>query len=811
MNHKVRSFSLIKNLILFCLIIFSLSGCGKKGVPGKVDLTEYFKNYPPLKEQNQIVFNEEELYLSLIDGWTKPKKKPPTPFLLSIGDKSSLRVFWGKSGKEEMKILCRPYYIEELTQQIKIFLNGKFISILTLDRENKLYSVKLPPGIVKPGLNYFTFQYCPIKYPQAKEKTRKRSKYGIAFEKIIFLPAHKGQEPKIEVYPEKQLVRFTGSISNYYFLRTYYQSKLSFYYRKREETSSQSLSQIRVIIENSYGQNIAYEFLINSKKWKKEEIDLSPFKNQLIKISFFHLTKGENSSEIKKPFLENELGKPKKSKILLIGLDGATWEVINPLIEQGKLPNLKKLIQTGVTGQLRTVRPWYSPLIWTSIVTGKKKEKHRITGFIDQQRKKGKIIPNSRLNRKCKTIWNILSNKGFTVGVIGLWVTWPAESINGYILSDRMFFENLPAITYPLELEYELFQKVKPLALKNRSSFFLSMKEKLKEDDFSLQSPLRKNIKYENLYLDQDQLKSFAGLYFNKKFNPDFFLLYIRGPDVTSHFFWKYFDPIGFPIPEEEIKKFGNLIPQNYIYQDFIIGKYLSQAGPNTLVIVVSDHGMKRGNYLPRVIFSQVEKLWKDTGLDNSVLNTQSRVNFLQLTIKESANRNKIISLLSQIKIGNKKSQLFKISLKKNNNIYLGINNPMEVEFNSSIFLNEKTIGQLSDYAQIKERSADHSLYGVLIMKGKEIKKGYQLKECSVLDIVPTLLYLLSLPVGKDMDGQVLVEGITSKFLAKNPINFIESYELEKDLIPLKENQIKRDESTDKKLIEQLRALGYIQ
>jgi hypothetical protein len=96
--------------------------------------------------------------------------------------------------------------------------------------------------------------------------------------------------------------------------------------------------------------------------------------------------------------------------------------------------------------------------------------------------------------------------------------------------------------------------------------------------------------------------------------------------------------------------------------------------------------------------------------------------------------------------------------------------------------------------------------HGIILIKGPHIKKGHQIKKAHIYDILPTLLYLFDLPVAKDMDGQVLVEAFEEKFLKRQPIRYIDSYEGE---VKIKKKQ-KRDEALDKETLEELRALGYI-
>jgi len=126
----------------------------------------------------------------------------------------------------------------------------------------------------------------------------------------------------------------------------------------------------------------------------------------------------------------------KKRKFILLGWDAADWKVINPLLDNGLMPNLEKMINEGVMGNLSTLDPAYSPMLWTSIATGKRPYKHGVLGFHEPWDKGHGIRPVMSTTRKCKAIWNILTQKKFKTHVVGWWPSHPAEPINGVAISD---------------------------------------------------------------------------------------------------------------------------------------------------------------------------------------------------------------------------------------------------------------------------------------------------------------------------------------------------------------------------------------
>jgi hypothetical protein len=128
-------------------------------------------------------------------------------------------------------------------------------------------------------------------------------------------------------------------------------------------------------------------------------------------------------------------GSPSGQRVLLIGIDGATWEDLEPLLAAGQLPNLDRLRRDGAWGILKSFHPTASAIIWTSIATGKTPEKHGIRAFVAPL-PTGELVPVSSNMRRVEAIWNILSTAGIRVGVVGWWVSWPAEEVLGFFCSD---------------------------------------------------------------------------------------------------------------------------------------------------------------------------------------------------------------------------------------------------------------------------------------------------------------------------------------------------------------------------------------
>src|SRR5258705_5349416 len=120
------------------------------------------------------------------------------------------------------------------------------------------------------------------------------------------------------------------------------------------------------------------------------------------------------------------------ARVLVIGVDGLEWSVLRPLLQEGRCPNLRALMERGSFGKLETMHPPLSPIVWTTIGTGRRPEEHGILGFTDDELR-GKAYTSSQ--RRVPAVWNIADRYGLTSDVFGWWITWPAEAIRGVMVS----------------------------------------------------------------------------------------------------------------------------------------------------------------------------------------------------------------------------------------------------------------------------------------------------------------------------------------------------------------------------------------
>src|SRR6187549_342149 len=131
--------------------------------------------------------------------------------------------------------------------------------------------------------------------------------------------------------------------------------------------------------------------------------------------------------------------RPESARVVVVGLDGADWQLLDRYRAAGAMPELDRLVREGRSGVLRSLVPPLSPLVWTTIATGVSPLQHRILDFTRFDPVSGAREPITSDERRAKAIWEMAGESGREVAVFGLWATHPAEPVRGLMISDRLF------------------------------------------------------------------------------------------------------------------------------------------------------------------------------------------------------------------------------------------------------------------------------------------------------------------------------------------------------------------------------------
>ncbi len=296
--------------------------------------------------------------------------------------------------------------------------------------------------------------------------------------------------------------------------------------------------------------------------------------------------------------------------VVVVGIDGMDWSVLEPLLEQGRAPNFAALIERGVGGSLRTMRPTFSPVVWTTIATGALPQEHGILNFgvwNPQTRTMG--LPYTSNSRAVPALWNMAGESGRSVNAVAWWVSWPAEEVpnarifasyaaqaQGAVLwKPGVWEEGLAHLSWPEELQ----QRFRPTLADGGPAGPLS--RRAVEDFGSVPKEWRFPFEREGLFRvayrgDATHVRIAGELMADEL--ADLNLVYFGLPDVAGHFFWRYHEPEAFSydVPAAQVAALKDHVARSYEVADRWLGELLAQVAEDAIVLVISDHGMHAFN-----------------------------------------------------------------------------------------------------------------------------------------------------------------------------------------------------------------------
>ncbi len=291
---------------------------------------------------------------------------------------------------------------------------------------------------------------------------------------------------------------------------------------------------------------------------------------------------------------------PARPATLVVAVDGLDWNLLLPAMRAGRTPHLLDLARRGSAARLTTFEPTDSPIIWTSVATGKVKEKHGITAFAE--RSGGRLVPVTSNQRLARAFWGILGESGVPVGIVGWWVTWPAEPVEGWMvapvssLAGRTWkgsvYGDIPDQTWPPGLLEELRPLLNQVEAGAPALLARLLPAPAEAPDWV--GELRRDVGWS---VTSDALFAAAGEHVARRHRPRVLAVYQGALDVAGHRFWGYtVRPEGAPtphgLPEATAATLAGYLPALLEQTDATIGRLRAAMPPDTDVIVLSDHGM---------------------------------------------------------------------------------------------------------------------------------------------------------------------------------------------------------------------------
>ncbi|CAN5386793.1 hypothetical protein BH09PLA1_BH09PLA1_23570 [soil metagenome] len=290
-------------------------------------------------------------------------------------------------------------------------------------------------------------------------------------------------------------------------------------------------------------------------------------------------------------------------KLLVIGWDAADWKMISPLVDAGQMPTLAKFLSEGAMGDLFTLRPALSPMLWTSIATGKRADKHGILGFLEPLPDGGGIRIASSTSRKTKAFWNILSQSGLRGQVVSWYASHPAEPINGVCVSNHFGEVSAPlgepwplpkGSVHPPEMAEPIATlRVHPAEL--NASHLLPLIPRAAE--INLSEDRRPETAIRLLAQCASVHAVATGLLEAEPW--DFAAVYYDAIDLFGHHFMHYHPPKMAHVSERDHELYKDVMTGIYRFHDMMLERLLQLAGPEATVIICSDHGFYSDHLRP--------------------------------------------------------------------------------------------------------------------------------------------------------------------------------------------------------------------
>lgn len=493
----------------------------------------------------------------------------------------------------------------------------------------------------------------------------------------------------------------------------------------------------------------------------------------------------------------------KPPRLVLIGLDGASWKMIGPRAEAGELPNLRALMDRGVSADLGSVEPLFSPPVWTSIATGRSPKKHGVDFFYA-----------NRFSIKVPTIWERFAGAGLRVGLYDYLVTWPPQKLpNGFVVPGWLRRDES---VWPADL----FDRI------GQARYAYSVVEVGGPEEVIA------NIDREVA----QKPKVWTQLW--KELRPDVGAVTFYALDVLGHRYWHTEFPQEYDPPAEVEPRFAGVLARTLRGVDGAVGEIVGALDPGDHVLVVSDHGFKPGFRSRRWGFG-VDWLLKNAGIEPrrdgltviaSWFSVAIRVNPGPAAEREAAIE-RLRELFSSVRApggdlvfnldvvhlperpseARERPELRLQMIQRQQPAYaFFFADPVPAVLERIAREGSVEVGGVRHparhFAGAHDFSGDHDPVGVFLAAGPAIRHRPGRLRLSVLDVAPLMTYLAGQPIPDDLEGQLPKALIDPEWLERHPPRSVAASRAPR--LPGEDGKSPAVE--DKELEERLRALGYI-
>lgn len=268
-----------------------------------------------------------------------------------------------------------------------------------------------------------------------------------------------------------------------------------------------------------------------------------------------------------------------RQKVIVVALDGATFEVLGPWMESGRLPHLQEMRAQGVSGELQSCVPAVTAPAWMSFMTGQNPGRHGIFDFVTQDKATYQFHPVDSRLRQGKALWEVIGEQGGRVAVVNVPMTHPPYPVNGALISDFLLATGRGGTSFPPELRQEIEDKFGTYPSDAVVPHFV-----VSQTDEDLRRFIRE-------YTQALEYKFQVAHYLREKLDPDFLMLHLYGNDQICHWLWHIFDETHPRYRKEDAEKHLDTVLNYYRAFDAHIGNWLAQLDENTSLFIISDHG----------------------------------------------------------------------------------------------------------------------------------------------------------------------------------------------------------------------------
>jgi predicted AlkP superfamily phosphohydrolase/phosphomutase len=505
----------------------------------------------------------------------------------------------------------------------------------------------------------------------------------------------------------------------------------------------------------------------------------------------------------------------KDLRLLLIGLDGATWNIIDPMVEQGRLPNLQRLLEGGRRAKLRSLPSLLSPQVWTTMCTGCLPEVHGIMGWTNRQ----SDLPVGR-------IWDQLKLEDRSFGLCDWYFTWPPEP--GDEERDFIIPTHLAPTSLTFPEDYSFYRVIEDLEKLNdiedvskemtiltkaglgawrhgirlstiRRAFAEVVYRKLGRRD-KLDRRWRDRLLYTSI--ESDLLAELL-----RTRGPEFTAALFTQIDTVCHTFWKYMEPEGFDeVTPEDIECYGEVIRDVYAETDRGLGKILEFVPPEADVMIVSDHGFEAlGEKIAgKSCRIRTLKLIGALGLEEKMFGTNVGTEVYLWAMGHTVEEKEAVlaavePALREAHIDGEGEPFFQVS-RVDESIHIKIAPRETLPEESDIVLDGRPVGfrRLVRAAGIATESGAHNPDGIYILSGPSAKRGVRSDSLNVVDVTPTIAAILNLPASPLWTGRPAIEGVSLRLASAGDY-------------PAPSGSGDEPERINQELIDRLKALGYLE